>query len=145
MPKSAIASRPCWSSSMLAGLTSRCTTPAACAASSAEAASRSQRSAVCSEIRSPLRSLSATVPPVSSSITMNVRPSCSPTSKIVTTFGWLESPAAARASRWKRWRARSSSERCEPSSLTATSRPSSSSWASQTLAIPPFAMWRTTR
>ena len=39
----------------------------------------------------------------------------------------------------------SSSPRCEARTLTATARSSSSSWASQTLAIPPLARWRTTR
>jgi hypothetical protein len=80
MPKSASASRLRSSSSMLPGFTSRCTTPASWAASRAEAASRSQRRAVRGGIRSPERRRSATVPPLSSSITMNVRPSCSPTS-----------------------------------------------------------------
>ena len=46
MPKSATARRSRSSSRRLAGLTSRWTTSSACAASSAEAASRSQRSAV---------------------------------------------------------------------------------------------------
>ena len=47
--------RPRSSSSRLPGLTSRWTTPASCAASSATAASRSQRSAVSGGIRSPLQ------------------------------------------------------------------------------------------
>jgi hypothetical protein len=50
-----------------------------------------------------------------------------------------ESPAAVRASRWKRRARASSSPRWAPRTLTATARSSSSSCASQTLAMPPFA------
>ncbi len=62
-------------------------------------------------------------------MTMNGRPSCSPTSKIVTVFGSLESRAAASASRVKRPRSASSAENRFASTLTATVRPSNSSSA----------------
>ena len=80
IPKSAIANRPWSSSSMFAGLTSRWTMPASCAASSAAAASPSQSSACAWPIGRPEAIRSAIVPPRSSSITMNARPSYSETS-----------------------------------------------------------------
>ncbi len=78
-------------------------------------------------------------------MTMKAFEPCSPMSKIVTTCDWSETCAAVRASRWKRARASGSGAYWAPSTLTATTRPSSRSSASQTDAIPPLAMWRATR
>ena len=122
---------------------------AACAASSASAASRSQRSAVSRGTGSPpsfaARRRSATVPPLKYSMTMYVFSPCSPVSKIVAMCGCSDTRAAVRASRWKRARAPGSAAKWEPSTLTATTRPSRRSSTSQTVAIPPLAMWRVTR
>jgi hypothetical protein len=62
-------------------------------------------------------------------MTMNGRPSASPTSKIVTMCGFPESRAAARASRVKRWRIEPSTAKRSASTLIATRRPSVSSSA----------------
>ena len=67
-------------------------------------------------------SRSASEPPARYSMTMYGRPSCSPTSKIVTVFGAFESRAAASASRVKRPRTASSSAKCSASTFTATVR-----------------------
>ena len=73
MPKSPIASRSWASSSRLAGLTSRCTIPAAWAASSAGGglAQPAQRGRAATARRSRRRRRSATVPPAKCSMTMN--------------------------------------------------------------------------
>ncbi len=59
------------SSRKFAGLMSRCTIPRSCAWSSAEAASRSQRTRLVARDRVATRSASATVPPARYSMTMN--------------------------------------------------------------------------
>ena len=58
------------------------------------------------------------------SMTMYGRPPASPTSKIVTMFGSLDTRAAARASRANRRRAESSATYGSASSFTATTRSS---------------------
>ena len=62
-------------------------------------------------------------------MTMNGRPFHSPTSKIVTVFGWPERRAAASASRVNRCRIETSSAKRSARSLIATARPSESSVA----------------
>ena len=116
--------------------------PGSCAASSASAASRrpaprgvahraalAQPVADCAAAHQLLTMTPAIVPP---------------TSLIVTTCGCVRGLRRAPLALEER-RARSSSDRCDASTLTATERCRSWSSASQTPAIPPFAMWRTTR
>jgi hypothetical protein len=84
---------------------------AACAASSAEAAWRSHWTTSGGGSGSPDLMRSATVPPGRYSMTMKAcvgGDDISPMSKIVTTFGWSLTRAAARASRVNRRRAASS-------------------------------------
>ena len=150
IPKSATCRPRSRSSRKFAGLMSRWTIPRSWAWSSAEAASRSQRRAS-SRVTESQRSASATVPPGRCSITMNAlggepRPSgsMSPMSKIVTTCGWAETRAAARASRLKRRIASSSWAKRSDSTLIATRRSRTLSSAHHTEAIPPVAIWRLT-
>jgi hypothetical protein len=96
-PKSVTQTRPSLPTSTLAGLKSRCTSPAACAASSPRPAarylsstSRQERGFSCIQSRR--------VPPSSSSIVTNTWPSQVPTSKTGMTLGW-EMRAMACASR----------------------------------------------
>ena len=73
-------------------------------------------------------------------MTMNGRPWCSPTSKIVTTFGSPDSRAAVSASRVNRSRTSASCAKRSARSFTATSRPSTSSSARKISPMPPRPM-----
>ena len=75
-------------------------------------------------VDAPPRARTASVPPGKYSMTVNGRPSCSPTSKIVTTCGSPESLAAVSASRRKRSRNSCSSASRSARTLTATVLPS---------------------
>lgn len=139
MPKSVRTTRPCRPGSTLSGFTSRCRTPAACAASSAPSTSRPIRAASRAS-RVPSSSTSPSVRPCSSSSTSQGRPSTTATSYTLTTAGWSRR-AAARASRRMRSQAlaRSRSGRWSGirGSLTATSRPTVSSRARHPVPMPP--------
>src|SRR6266542_2991057 len=139
-PKSVSTHRPSEQISTLAGLTSRCRTPAACATSSAPSraipifATARAASGPSSTI------ISARLRACSSSITIHGRPPSVTTSYTCTTAG-CDNAAAARASRIVRWyiASRSAGGRAGGSrtSLTATSRCSSVSVARQTVPMPP--------
>ncbi len=133
MPKSRILTPPSVSTMTLAGFTSRWMMPErwANASPSHSPSMNCSRCAVGNALCS--RMIAASVSPSMYSIAMNGRPSCSPTSKIVTTFG-CRSRATARASRANRSRSSSSSSL---SSLIATSRSSMGSHASRTMPMPP--------
>ena len=135
MPKSSTLTCPP-ASTTFAGVMSRCTSPAACATSSASQTSAAIRTA------SPAGSIPAwsrtcrRVRPSTSSITMNGVAPSTPQSNTVTRRGWL-SRAACRASRSNRARKPGSAAYCRLSTLTATSRPSTWSLARHTVAMPP--------
>ncbi len=122
MPKSSTFTPPP-DSMMLAGLMSRCTSPAACAASSAS------HTAAAIAAASPAGSIPASsrtwrrVRPATSSITINGVVPSTPLSNTVTSRGWHRKPASA--------------ANCGLSTLTATSRPRIPSLARHTVAIPP--------
>ena len=119
-PKSATRTMPCSSNRRFAGLMSRCSTPRACAYSSADATSRPTRAA-CETVRCvPWSSIARSEPPSSSSSTMNGT-SSSPQSCTVTMCGWC-SEAASWASARNRRRNAASSASAACSTLTATRR-----------------------
>ena len=121
---------------MFAGFTSRCTSPASCAASSAEAtgemiaAARSAGSGPCSCSRV------RTSPPGTYRIAMNSTPLASPASCTGMMCG-SSTAAAALDSRRNRCRNAASDASPGASSFSATRRPSRSSTARNTTAIPP--------
>ena len=141
-PKSANPALLYASIKMLAGLTSRCSTPRRCAAARASAirtpTSRTRRwlgrgSFVIHRVSEP---------PGHSSMTRKGRSSPSrPASCTVTMPGWPDILPAAPASRRKR-RCSASLSSLRSSTLTATSRFSDSWRASQTIAKPPRAIAR---
>jgi hypothetical protein len=140
MPKSVRTTRSSGPSKILAGFTSRCTTPAWCAARSPAKTPRPIR-ATRADGRGPWsRTVSRSDWNGTSSITMAGRPSSSKKSYTPTTFGW-RSRATICASRTARRRtiSRSASSMSggQIISLTATSRLSSSSRARQTAPMPP--------
>ncbi|MCB9748871.1 MAG: hypothetical protein H6713_02565 [Myxococcales bacterium] len=139
-PKSITRTRPSSPSITLSGLKSRCTSPAAWAAASPRAAAR-YLSTTSRHDRGCARSHARSVTPRMCSIATNTRPSCTPTSCTPTTLGW-----ARRASAWasRSSRTRPSVRRSrEPTSLglcstlIATVRSSSGSWAANTVPMPP--------
>ncbi len=140
IPKSVSTTRPSFDSSTLAGFTSRCSTPAACAARSA-ASTSAPISAARSGANGPsASSRSARDSPRTSSITIQGRSPSVATSYTVTTLWWA-TRAAAHASRSSRAYIRRTSLSGSPegarTSLTATSRFSTSSRARHTVPMPP--------
>ncbi|PSK48316.1 hypothetical protein B0E38_06268 [Streptomyces sp. 111WW2] len=140
IPKSVSTTRPSFASSTLAGFTSRCSTPAACAARSAASTSAPISAARRGSNGPSASSRSARDSPRTSSITIQGRPPSVATSYTVTTLGW-EIRAAAHASRSSRAYIRPTSVCDSPAgartSLTATSRRSTSSRARHTVPMPP--------
>ncbi len=140
IPKSVSTTRPSLASSTLAGFTSRCSTPASCAARSADSTSAPMCAARCGGNGPSASRSSASEMPRTSSITIHGRPSCVATSYTVTTL-WFATRAAAHASRSRRAYIRSTSLAGRPcgarTSFTATSRFSTSSRARQTVPMPP--------
>ncbi len=121
VPKSTTLSAPAAPRCRFAGLTSRCTTPARCAASSPSAACPA-RWHVSDTLSGPRPASSAARSlPVSNSITRYGRPSCSPVSSTVTTLGWT-TRAAVLASRANRSRVAASAT-AGARILTATAQP----------------------
>ena len=139
MPKSVSFATPVGVTMMLAGLTSRCTTPAEWAAPRARAACviRSATSSGGSAPRS--RIICATVRPGTYSITSQAPSSFSPKSWTAAMLWWCS---------WAEWRASERNRSSKPSvslsplvsSFTATGRCSTSSSACQTSPMPPVAM-----
>lgn len=140
IPKSVRTTRPSFDSSTFAGFTSRCSTPASCAARSADSTSAPMCATRWGLSGPSASSSSASEMPRTSSITIQGRPSCVATSYTVTTLR-LATRAAAHASRSSRAYIRSTSGPASPcgarTSLTATSRCSSSSRARHTVPMPP--------
>ncbi len=141
MPKSVSSTRSVpSSSSTLAGLRSRCSTPEVWAARSAPSRSTPIRAASAASTGPCSAMRSAREGPSINSRTMYGRSSSSTTSWTTMMFGWL-SWARARASRRVRSRRRRASAAdsvsSKGSSFTATPRPSSWSVARQTTPMPP--------
>ncbi len=126
----------CASTRMFAGLTSRCTSPAACAASSAEATA-TMSSAARAGAGAPSRaSIPRRSPPRTKRIAMNSAPAASPASYTGMMCG-SSTFAAARDSARNRRRNAGSAARAGPRIFSATSRSSRTSRARNTTAIPP--------
>ena len=125
MPKSRTFTWPP-DSTMLAGLMSRCTSPAACAASRASHTAAAIAAPSAAGSGPTWSKTSRRVRPAASSITMYGVPPSIPQSKTVTMRGWF-SLATCRASRSNRARKPGSEAYCGLSILTATSRSSTSS------------------
>jgi hypothetical protein len=123
-----------------AGLMSRCTRPSACAAASAEATSPQIRKTARGG-SGPNATRWARVGPLTSSITTYGR-HAPPESDSPKSYTWAmlgcDSVAAARASSRIRARDCGSPANRPASSFTATDRPSTSSRARQTTAMPPL-------
>ena len=141
MPRSASLATPSVRMSTLAGLTSLCTMPLSCTASSAAATSASTETAR-SWSSGPALSSPPRVVPSTYSITISTDSPSVSTSYTETRFGWL-SEAPSRASRWNRRALSSGLWAC--SRLTATWRPSRSSSARNTRAMPPVPITRKVR
>ena len=123
--------------SMFEGLTSRCTSPAACAASSASATGEMISWMARSGGIRPSRAISEpTSPPGTNRIAMNSRPSASPASNTGMMCG-SSTAAAALASRMNRCLKLVSSPSDGAMIFSATCRPSRSSTARNTNAMPP--------
>ncbi len=101
IPKSVSTARPLSASITLLGLTSRCSTPAACAVASADSSWRPASAALGGGSGPDLAMIWSSDSAWTSSMTIHGRPSSSATSNTVTSPGWL-SRAAVRASRWVR-------------------------------------------
>ena len=126
-----------WSStSMLAGLTSRWTSPAACAASRAEATAEMIPAARAVGSGPSRRSSARTSPPGTYRMAMNSTSPASPASNTGMICG-SSTAAADRDSRMKRCRNSSSATSAGARTLSATCRLSRSSCARKTTAIPP--------
>ena len=104
MPKSVSSTWPSSASITFAGFTSRCTIPAACAASSASSSAAATRAACATDSGPYCSTCSSSVWPATSCITVHGTPSSTTTSCTATTFGWSRSRAALRASRSARRR-----------------------------------------
>ena len=143
MPKSMTFTAPVFVSMMFAGLTSRWMMPCRCEKSSAPHTSARIDDARRGSSGPSRRTMSRSVSPCTSSITMNgtvpIGPSVSPVSYTATMEEWFSS-AAFFASRRKRSRKFSSRARSARIIFTATSRPSSVSDASYTSDMPPTPM-----
>src|SRR6266540_4216148 len=146
MPKSVIFAVPLSLSRTLPGLTSRCTTPTRCASARASASWAPIPEARAGSSGPLARTVSVSVWDRTYSITSHGWPSCMTTSKMPTAFGWL-SRAIIRPSRIARRRAVSAPSPYRYSApvtcLTATSRCSVSSRASQTVPMAPAPIRRT--
>src|SRR5581483_6508465 len=105
---------------MLPGLTSRCTNPAACAASNAPAACSTNPTARPGSNPPSDRRISRKSRPPTNSIARNSRPSASPASNVRTTFGCTSDPAIS-DSRKNRCRNRSSLASAPSNNFSATS------------------------
>src|SRR6267378_4463477 len=134
MPKSVSFATPFGSTMTFAGFTSQWMTPAACAASSAPATCRMRRLTSCGGSGPRSATISRSVFPGTSSMTMNASAPSRPSSKTVTTLGWTTA-AARRASSANR--ARNASSASGPRSLITTLRSSFSSRPRQTSPAPP--------
>ena len=121
---------------MLAGFTSRCTSPAACAASSADATAETIAAARPADSGPSRRSSVRTSPPGTYRIAMNSTPPASPASNTGIMCG-SSTAAAARDSRRNRPRNSASAASAGARTFSATGRPSRSSRARNTTAIPP--------
>src|ERR1039457_7053101 len=121
---------------MLPGFTSRCTSPAACAASSADATGDSNSRARCGDSGPSRRSTPHKSVPVTRRIAMNSTPSAWPASYTGITCG-SSTRAAARDSATNRRRNSSSWVHSGAITFSAIHRPSRSSRARYTTAIPP--------
>ena len=129
------------STMMLAGLRSRWTTPAWCAARSPDTTPRATVS-TCSTGRPPsfFFRIEESSTPSTYGIVMYLMPSISPMSWMRTTFGWVTCRASrsSRLNRFSRSRAASGSLAISGRTiLSATPTPSSSSQARYTAPIPP--------
>ena len=123
---------------MFAGLTSRCTSPAACAASSADATGETIAAARGAESGPIRRTRLYTSPPGTRRIAMNSAPAAvSPASNTGMMCG-SSTAAAARDSRMNRCRDSPSPASAGARTFSATSRCSRSSRARNTTAIPPW-------
>jgi hypothetical protein len=122
---------------MLAGLTSRCTSPAAWAASRAEATAETIAAARATGSGPSRRTSVPTSPPGTYRMAMNSTPSASPASNTGIMCG-SSTAAADRDSRTKRRRKASSVASAGERILSATCRCSRSSRARNTTAIPPW-------
>ena len=121
---------------MLAGLTSRCTSPAAWAASRAEATGEIIEAARAVGSGPSRLTSDRASPPGTYRMAMNSTPSASPASNTGMMCG-SSTAAADRDSRMKRCRNASSVARPGARILSATCRLSRSSWARNTTDIPP--------
>ena len=124
------------STRMFAGLTSRCTSPAACAVSRAAATDDTIAAARPGESPPVRRTRHRASPPGTYRIAMNSAPLAWPASNTGMMCG-SSTAAAARASRRKRRRNTSSVARAGARIFSATHRSSPSSHARNTTAIPP--------
>ncbi len=136
MPKSPSFGTPSAVSRMFAGLISRWTTPAAWAVSSASSTAATHSHASRGGMGPYDSRRSARLPPSTSSITMNARPSSMPTSCTVTMLRWARR-AMVRASASNRARMRARASSAGSRSLIARFTSSRASHASCTVAIPP--------
>src|SRR5262245_2252911 len=135
MPKSSSLTSPP-DSTMFAGLMSRCTTPAAWAASRPSQTAAAMVTASSGGSTPASSRICRKVLPATSSITMNGVVPSTPQSKTVTRRGWL-SDATCLASRSNLARNDGSAAYWGLRTFTATSRPRISSLARQTVAMPP--------
>jgi len=133
-PKSITITRPSLPTITLSGLKSRCTRPARCAAHSPRPA-RTKMSTISCHVRSSA-SHSRSVPPSMNSIATNTWSSTVPTSCTVMTLAWVNR-AIALASRSSRRRRIEVMSSVADSSLSASLRSSSGSYAAYTTPIPP--------
>ena len=135
MPKSSTLTSPP-EITMFAGLMSRCTSPAAWAASRPSHTAAAMATASSGGSTPASSRIRRSVRPATNSITMNGVVPSTPQSKTVTRRGWLRA-ATWRASRSNLARKAGSAANCGLRTLTATSRPSTSSLARHTVAMPP--------
>ncbi len=136
MPKSTTFTPPSSVIMMLPGLMSRCTSPAACATSSASQTAAAIPTARSTGSGPPWASSALSERPRISSMTMYGEPSSMPESKTMAIRG-CTSIAACCASRPNRSANRGSSASPPFSTLTATGRPSTRSTPCHTVAMPP--------
>ncbi|RAO47173.1 hypothetical protein PSN01_04924 [Micromonospora saelicesensis] len=140
-PKSVSTTRPSSPSNTLPGFTSRCMTPALCAALSAPSTPRPISTVRATETGPSSARVSCNDFDATYSMTIHGSPSVRSTSKMRTTLAWL-SRAMARASRNERSRISRRSSSVRPgggtNSLMATSRCSTSSRAFHTRPMPPW-------
>jgi hypothetical protein len=129
---------------MFAGLTSRCTSPAPCAASSADATGDKNSKARPGGSAPSLSSTFRRSPPSTNRIAMNSTPSASPASYTGMMYG-SSAAAAARDSAMNCRRNDPSVANAGARIFSATSRSSRWSRARNTAAIPPAPTWASSR